>query len=286
MSTRPSTFLTPRQAQTLARVVLWAMVAFALAILVLILTFVLGRGLRHISWAFLTAPPLDSGRSGGVMPIIAGTLEVTLLGVATATPLGVGTAIYLCEYTREGRLTRIIRFGTECLAGVPSIIFGLFGFVLFVLTLGFGWSILAGGLTLAFMTLPTVIRTSEEALRTVPAEYREVSLSLGASKWQTIRKVVLPAALPGILTGIILGLGRAIGETAAVIFTAGSSLPHEVPTSLLDGTRTLSVHFYQLAREGISADNAYATAAVLVLAISSINIGAQLATNRFMRRYR
>jgi phosphate transport system permease protein len=286
MSTRPSTLLTPRQAQTLARVVLWAMMAAALAILVLILTFVLGRGLGHISWAFLSAPPLDSGRSGGVMPIIAGTLEVTLLGVATATPLGVGTAIYLCEYTREGKLTRIIRFGTECLAGVPSIIFGLFGFVLFVLTLGFGWSILAGGLTLAFMTLPTVIRTSEEALRTVPAGYREVSLSLGASKWQTIRKVVLPAALPGILTGVILGLGRAIGETAAVIFTAGSSLPHQVPTSLLDGTRTLSVHFYQLAREGISAENAYATAAVLVLAISIINIGAQFAMNRFLQRYR
>jgi len=203
-------------------------------------------------------------------------------GVSASLP----TAIYLVEYRREGALTRIIRFGTECLAGVPSIIFGLFGFVLFVLTFGFGWSILAGGLTLAFMTLPTIIRTSEEALRAVPAGYREVSLSLGAGKWQTIRKVVLPAAAPGILTGLVLGLGRAIGETAAVIFTAGSSLPRVVPTSLLEGTRTLSVHFYQLAREGISADNAYATAAVLVLAISAINVAAYAAMNRFMRRYR
>lgn len=286
MSVRPIVLLTPRQAQALARVVLWTMMAAAIAILILILAFVLGRGLGHIGWTFLTTAPIDSGRAGGVMPIIVGTLEVTLLGVATATPLGVGTAIYLCEYTREGRLTRIIRFGAECLAGVPSIIFGLFGFVLFVLTLGFGWSILAGGLTLAFMTLPTVIRTSEEALRTVPAPYRDVSLSLGASKWQTILKVVVPAALPGIVTGLILGLGRAIGETAAVIFTAGSSLPRRVPTSLLEGTRTLSVHFYQLAREGISADNAYATAAVLVLAISFINIGAHVAMNRFMKRYR
>ena len=286
MSTARTRLLTPRRAQALARVVLWTMMGAALAVLILILAFVLGRGLGDINWTFLSAAPIDSGRSGGVMPIIAGTLEVTLLGVATATPLGVGTAIYLCEYTREGRLTRIIRFGAECLAGVPSIIFGLFGFVLFVLTLGFGWSILAGGLTLAFMTLPTVIRTSEEALRAVPAGYREVSLSLGASQWQTIRKVVLPAALPGILTGLILGLGRAIGETAAVIFTAGSSLPREIPTSLLEGTRTLSVHFYQLAREGISAENAYATAAVLVLAISFINISAQIAMNRFMRRYR
>lgn len=286
MSLRPPVLLTPRKAQALARAVLWTLMAAAIAILVLILAFVLGRGLGHISWTFLSTAPVDSGRAGGVMPIITGTLDVTLLGVATATPLGVGTAIYLCEYTREGTLTRIIRFGAECLAGVPSIIFGLFGFVLFVLTLGFGWSILAGALTLAFMTLPTIIRTSEEALRAVPTGYREVSLSLGASKWQTIRKVVLPAALPGILTGLILGLGRAIGETAAVIFTAGSSLPRRIPTSLLEGTRTLSVHFYQLAREGISADNAYATAAVLVLAISFINICANVAMNRFMRRYR
>jgi phosphate transport system permease protein len=285
MSVRPRVLLTPRHAQLLARVLLWMMMAAALAILVLILAFVLGRGLGQITWTFLSSPPIDSGRSGGVMPIIAGTLEVTLLGVGTAAPLGVGTAIYLCEYTREGTLTRLIRFGSECLAGVPSIIFGLFGFVLFVLTLGLGWSILAGGLTLAFMMLPTIIRTSEEALRTVPAGYREVSLSLGASRWQTIRKVVLPAAFPGILTGLVLGFGRAIGETAAVIFTAGASLPRVVPTSLLEGTRTLAVHFYQLAREGISADNAYATAAVLVLAISFINIGAQVAMTRFMRRY-
>ena len=286
MSVRPAVLLTPRKAQALARAVLWTLMAVAIAILVLILAFVLGRGLGYISWTFLTAAPVDSGRAGGVMPIIAGTLDVTLLGVATAAPLGVGTAIYLCEYTREGTLTRIIRFGAECLAGVPSIIFGLFGLVLFVLTLGFGWSILAGALTLAFMTLPTIIRTSEEALRAVPAGYREVSLSLGANKWQTIRKVVLPAALPGILTGLILAIGRAIGETAAVIFTAGSSLPRRIPTSLLEGTRTLSVHFYQLAREGISAENAYATAAVLVLSISLINICANVAMNRFMRRYR
>jgi phosphate transport system permease protein len=288
MTTTPRrrALFTPRRAQAVARVVLWTMMAAAVAILILILAFVLGRGLRHISWTFLTRAPLDSGRAGGVLPIIAGTLEVTLLGLAIATPLGVGTAIYLGEYTREGALTRAIRFGAECLAGVPSIIFGLFGFVLFVMTLGFGWSILAGGLTLAFMTLPTVIRTSEEALGAVPAAYREVSLSLGASRWQTIRHVVLPAASPGILTGVMLGLGRAVGETAAVIFTAGSSLPTRMPTSLFEGTRTLSVHFYQLAREGISADNAYATAAVLVVAISLIDLAAYLGMSRLTRRYR
>ncbi len=278
--------LAPRSAQRIAAFALWGTMGLAVAILILTLFFVLGRGLPHVGWTFLSQAPLDSGRAGGIMPIIAGTLELTGLGVAAAAPLGIGTAIYLVEYTHEGPLTRVIRFGTECLAGVPSIIFGLFGFVLFVLGLGLGWSILAGALTLAFMTLPTIIRTSEEALRAVPAAYRDVSLSLGAGRWQTIRKVVLPAAVPGIVTGLVLGLGRAIGETAALIFTAGSSLPRVVPHSLFEGTRTLSVHFYQLAREGISADNAYATAAVLVLAIAVINVGAYGAMNRFMRRYR
>lgn len=276
--------LTPHQGQALARVVLWTMMAAALAILGLILAFVLGRGLPHVSWTFLRAVPIDSGRSGGVMPIVVGTLEVSLLGVATATPLGVGTAIYLVEYTRAGPLTRIIRFGADCLAGVPSIIFGLFGFVLFVLTLGLGWSIAAGGLTLALMTLPTIIRTAEEALRAVPASYREVSLSLGASKWQTIRKVVVRAAFPGIVTGVVLAIGRVLGETAALIFTAGASLPRRIPRSLYEGTRTLSVHFYQLAREGISADNAYATAALLVFAILAINLSSALAMEWLARR--
>lgn len=278
-------WLTPRRAQLLARLVLWSLMATALSVLLSILAFVLARGLPHVTWSFLSSSPTDGGRSGGVFPIIAGTLQVTLLGVACTLPLGVGTAIYLVEYTREGRLTRAIRFGSECLAGVPSIIFGLFGFVLFVITFGFGWCVLSGGLTLGLMTLPIVIRTSEEALKAVPAAYREVALSLGASKWQAITGVVLPAALPGILTGLILALGRAIGETAAVIFTAGSNLPHRAINSLFDGTRTLSVHFYQLAREGISAEHAYASAAILVLAISVINLGSSLALGRFMRRY-
>jgi phosphate transport system permease protein len=277
--------LTPARGQLLARCVLWAMMAAALLVLGSILVFVLARGLPHVTWSFLSLPPADSGRSGGVLPIITGTLQVTLLGILCALPLGVGTAIYLVEYTREGKLTRAIRFGSECLAGVPSIIFGLFGFVLFVITFGFGWSVLSGGLTLALMTLPIVIRTSEEALKAVPAAYREVALSLGASKWQAIAGVVLPAALPGILTGLILALGRAVGETAAVIFTAGSNLPNRAFSSLFDGTRTLSVHFYQLAREGISADNAYASAAILVLAISVINLGTSVALGRFMRKY-
>lgn len=270
----------------MARLVLWSLMAGALLILAAVLLFVLERGLPQLSWQFVTEAPGDSGRTGGVFPILIGTLEVTLLGVALSAPLGVGTAVYLCEYTRKGWATSVIRFGSDCLAGVPSIIFGLFGFVLFVTTLGMGWSILAGALTLALMTLPTVIRTSEEAIKAVPSAYREVALSLGARKWQAVVFILLPSALPGIVTGLILSLGRAVGETAALIFTAGSTLPHSLPRSIFDGTRTLSIHFYQLAREGISNERAYAAAAMLVLTISIINLGSSFALNRFTRSRR
>jgi phosphate transport system permease protein len=277
---------TPRLAQRIARAILWSILAITLATLLFIILFVLERGQEYVTWAFILEVPRESGREGGVLPMIAGTLMVIFTAALVAAPLGLGTAIYLTEYTREGRLTRTIRFGAECLAGVPSILFGLFGFVFFVITLGFGWSILSAAMTLAFMILPTVIRTSEEAIKAVPPSYREVALSLGASKWQSIVRVVLPAALPGIVTGVILGLGRSISETAAVIFTAGSSLSSSVPTSLLEGTRTLSVHFYQLAREGISEPKAYATATLLVVAILIINISSYAMMNRFMRRFR
>jgi len=171
----------------------------------------------------------------------------------------------------------------ECLAGIPSIIFGLFGFILFVTKLKFGWSILSGGLTLAFMLLPTIIRTSEEAIKSVPPAYRLVSFSLGSSKWQTVTRVILPSAIPGIVTGIVLSIGRSIGETAATIFTAGSAL--RMPTSLFSSTRTMSVHFYILAREGISMPNAYGTAAILIIAILGINILTYYLMNRFIKKY-
>jgi phosphate transport system permease protein len=209
-------------------------------------------------------------------------VALPVLALLIATPLGVGTAIFLTEYTRESRITRVIRFGADCLAGIPSIIFGLFGFIFFVTTLQMGWSILSGSLTLAFMILPTIIRTSEEAIKAVPYSYREVSFSLGATRWQMVRKVVVPNALPGIVTGIMLSVGRSIGETAAVIFTAGSSL--RLPGSLLDSVRTMSVHFYILAREGISNENAYGTAAVLVISILSINIISYWIMNRFIAK--
>jgi phosphate transport system permease protein len=272
----------PRYTQVIAISLLVLLTVFTLAILVFIIVFVFGKGLPYITLDFLFSNPQDMGRSGGIFPTLIGTIILPLIAILIATPLGVGTAIYLTEYTRENRVTRIIRFGADCLAGIPSIIFGLFGFIFFVTTLEMGWSILSGSLTLAFMILPTIIRTSEEAIKSVPYSYREVSFSLGATLWQTVRKVVLPNALPGIVTGIMLSIGRSIGETAAVIFTAGSSL--RLPSSLLDSIRTMSVHFYILAREGISSQNAYGTAAVLIISILLINLSSYWLMNRFIAK--
>ncbi|HNV70273.1 MAG TPA: phosphate ABC transporter permease PstA, partial [Candidatus Ozemobacteraceae bacterium] len=204
-------------------------------ILFAILVFIFVRGIGHLSPSFFLQSPIDLGREGGVFPIIVSTLVLCALALLIAVPLGVTTAVFLTEYTREGWVTLLIRFGAECLAGIPSIIFGLFGFMLFVVSLGMGWSLLSGGLTLACMILPTIIRTSEEAIKTVPRGLREVGYSLGATKSQIITRIILPQAKNGIVTGIILALGRAIGETAAVIFTTGISI--EMPTSLFDSAR-------------------------------------------------
>lgn len=273
----------PRTQQNIVRIVLWTLTCITIAVLVFIIAFVLRKGVPALSWEFLVKNPVDMGKGGGIFSTIVGTVVLTAGALIIATPLGVGTAIFLTEYTWEGTVTRIIRFGAECLAGIPSIIFGLFGFILFVTKLGFGWSILSGSLTLAFMILPTIIRTSEEAIKSVPPVYRTVSFSLGSTKWQMVTRVVLPSALPGIVTGIILSIGRSIGETAAVIFTSGSAL--RLPTSLFSSSRTMSVHFYILAREGISMSKAYGTAAVLVIAILGINILTYYLMDRYIKKY-
>jgi phosphate transport system permease protein len=275
--------INPRAEQAIVRAVLWTLTVITIAMLVYIIVFVLRKGIPALSWDFLSKNPADMGKSGGIFSTIVGTIALTAGAIIIAAPLGVGTAIYLTEYTWEGPVTRVIRFGAECLAGIPSIIFGLFGFILFVTKLKFGWSILSGSLTLAFMLLPTIIRTSEEALKSVPPVFRTVSFSLGGTKWQTVTRVVLPSALPGIMTGVVLSIGRSIGETAAVIFTAGSAL--RMPTSLFSSTRTMSVHFYILAREGISMPNAYGTAAVLIIAILAINLLTYYLMNRFIKKY-
>ncbi len=274
--------LPPKITQVLAVTILGTATLLTVVVLVFIIIFVLAKGLPWVTWEFLSSAPKDMGKAGGILPTLAGTILLPLLAIGIALPLGVGTAVYLTEYTRETRFTRALRFGTDCLAGIPSIIFGLFGFIFFVVMLKMGWCLLSGAFTLAIMVLPTIIRTSEEAIRAVPNAYREVSFSLGATRWETVIKVVLPNALPGIVTGVMLGIGRSIGETAAVIFTAGSSL--RMPLSVFDSVRTMSVHFYILAREGISTENAYATAAVLIITVLLVNLTAYGMMNRFIAK--
>lgn len=268
--------------QKVGKGVVWVAAFSTLAVMIWILLQVLVEGLPLLSLNFFLDSPRQMGRTGGIFSTIIGTLALTAVAIVIATPLGVGTAVYLREYTREGRVSRVIRFGTDCLAGVPSIIFGLFGFVFFVILLRMGWSVLSGGLTLATMILPTIICTAEEAIKAIPYSYREVSFALGGTRWQTVARVILPNAIPGIFTGVLLGVGRSVGETAAIILTAGSSLL--MPTSLFSPTRTMSVHFYILAREGISMEKAYATGAALILLILAINTLANWLLWRYVRK--
>jgi phosphate transport system permease protein len=273
--------------EQLINVFLWAAAFMTVFILIFILGYIIIKGIGHINLEFLTEKPRKMGAEGGIFPVIIGTLYFVFLTIIIATPLGVGAAIYLNEYTREGKLTRIIRFGTELLSGIPSIIFGLFGYAFFVVLLHdytHGWSLISGSLTATCMILPTMIRTAEEALKTVPRSYREGSLALGANKWQTIYKVILPSALPGILTGIILGIGRAIGETAALLLTLGGSLL--MPESLFHGARTLSMHLYMVAMETGNMNAAFGTGVVLVAIILIINITANYAIKKLIARNR
>ena len=274
----------PKTTQRIAKIVIWSAAILVIGILLAIITYLLVKGIPQISGQFLTEIPRNMGRSGGISSTIVGTLLVTAVAVVVATPFGIGTAFYLTEYTREGRVTRIIRFSAESLAGIPSIVYGLFGFIFFVIYLRLGWSILSGGLTMAIMILPTIIRTSEEAIRAVPYLYREVGFSLGGTKWQTITRAVFPSALPGIANGIILSIGRCVAETAAVILTAGSAL--RMPESLFSPTRTMAVHFYILAREGISMEKAFGTAALMIILIFLLNVVFNMLINKFVSKGR
>jgi len=276
--------MNPRTGEKIAQAVIWAAALLVIVILVAIVIYILIKGVPVINWQFLTDIPRNMGRSGGVSSTIIGTLLVTVVAIIIATPFGIGAAFYLAEYTRENSITRIIRFSAESLASIPSIVYGLFGFIFFVIALKLGWSILSGGLTLAIMILPTIMRTSEEAIRAVPDIYREVSYSLGGTKLQTILKVVFPSALRGITNGVILSIGRCVAETAAVLLTAGSTL--RMPDSLFSPTRTMAVHFYILAREGISMEKAYGTAALLIILIFIINVVANMLVNRFIAKGR
>jgi len=244
-----------------------------------ILYFVAVRGIRAISWEFLTSPPVSGMTEGGVAPAIIGTLYLTLGAILFALPLGLACAIYLTEYTPRNIIVNILRISINNLAGVPSVVFGLFGLAVFVKFFGFGVSILSGSLTLGILILPGIISTSQEALTAIPQSSREASLALGATKWQTIRKIVLPASLPGILTGVILSIGRAAGETAPILFTAAVFYVRGYPNSVLSEAMALPYHIYGLMTEGTSPEKqtqiAYGCALILlflVLLISGVAI--------------
>jgi phosphate transport system permease protein len=252
----------------------------------IILGYIIINGAGALSWEFITGSPSNLGRSGGIFPAIVGTFYLVIGAILIALPLGVGAAIYLTEYTQEGTLTKIIRAGADLLNGTPSIVFGLFGFAFLVLYLRFGISLLAGQITLAFMILPTIIRTTEEALKSVPQNLREGSYALGASKWQTIRKVVLPPAAPGILTGAILGIGRAAGETAPILFTA-VVFSGFFPTSLLSPVNALPYHLYILATSIPNSQQAQAgTALVLLLLVIGVYFVAVFIRNHYQKTMR
>lgn len=247
---------------------------------------IVARGAAAIDWEFLSAMPRSGMKEGGILPAIVGTLLLTLGTALAAVPVGVGGAIYLSEYARDNAFTRSIRLAIVNLAGIPSIVYGLFGLGMFVLFLRLGASILAGSLTLALMTLPVVISTAEEALRAVPTEFRTVVLSLGGSRWQAVKTVVLPQAMPGIITGVILGLLRAAGETAPILFTAAAFYLPRLPRSPLDQTMALPYHLYVISTQvpGMPDRVKFGTALVLLALVLSMNLAATLIRRRFRRK--
>jgi phosphate transport system permease protein len=254
--------------------------------IVLVVGYITYKGLPAISWQFLSGLPSEGMRAGGIWPAIVGTLYLTLGTAVVAVPLGVAAAIYLSEYARDSTLTRAIRIAIINLAGIPSVVYGLFGLGLFVLFLRLGTSIIAGSLTLAIMTLPVIISTAEVALRAVPQSFRLVSLSLGGTKWQTIWRIVLPQALPGILTGVILGLERAAGETAPILFTAAAFFLPRLPGSVFDATMALPYHLFVISTQvpGMPVRIQYGTALVLLVFVLSMNLVATLIRSRARAR--
>ncbi|MDY6832148.1 MAG: phosphate ABC transporter permease PstA [Thermodesulfobacteriota bacterium] len=250
--------------------------------------FVIANGAEAISWEFLTKPPSDSMTKGGIFPCILGTFYLAGGAICFALPIGVASAVYMNEYAAKGRVLRMIRFGINNLAGVPSIVFGLFGLAFFCIVLGLGVSLLAGILTLGVLTLPVIIGATEEALKAVPDDYRKASLALGATQWQTIYRVVLPAAMPEILTGAILGLGRAAGETAPIMFTAAVFFTPILPTSVFDEVMALPYHIYVLATAGteiaLTRPLQYGTALVLIVLVCGMNLFAIITRSKMRQK--
>jgi len=261
-----------------------------IGVLLFILDYIFIKGASAISWEFITEMPRKEMTEGGIFPAIIGTFYLMLGSSLISIPVGVITAIYLSEYAKNPRIVKIIRLGINNLAGVPSVVFGLFGLSLFVIFMGFGTSIIAGSLTLGLLNLPVIIRSTEEALLVVPETYREASISLGATKWQTIYKIVLPNALPGILTGVMLSLGRAAGETAPIMFTAAAFYTPDLPVSVFNEVMALPYHIYVMATAGTHIQATrhlqYGTAIVLIGLVLMLNLTGLIMRYRFRRRLR
>ncbi|MBI5787599.1 MAG: phosphate ABC transporter permease PstA [Candidatus Schekmanbacteria bacterium] len=262
---------------------------FFVLIVAYILFDIFIKGIGVISWDFLTQAPKKGGTAGGILPAIVGTLYLVLMTIIISLPLGMSSAVYLTEYATQGWLTRLIRLAISTLAGVPSIVFGLFGLSLFVIFFGFGASILAGSFTLALLVLPIIIVASEEALRSVPPYMREASLALGATKWQTIYKNVLPYSLGGMMTGSILGIGRAAGETAPILLTAAAFFLPRLPDSIFDQVMALPYHLYILATQHPEVDKVrplqYGTTLVLMALVIGLNLAAIILRMRIRKKY-
>lgn len=261
----------PNTREWLAFVLVWGSAVLVTATFCWLLGDIIWHGLRHVSWTFLTTPPENAGRRGGIGPILVSTFLILGVCLAVSLPIGIGTAVLLAEFTSDHSLFgRLTRRSLDVLAGVPSIVFGLFGNAFFCKTLGLGFSILSGGLTLACMVLPILIRSTEEGFRAVPSNYRLSAAALGLSRTTTLFHLLLPAAVPGLLVGLVLGVGRAIAETAALIFTSG--YVDRMPESLLDSGRALSIHIFDLSMNVSGGDaNAYGSALVLVVLLLLIN---------------
>ncbi|MEW6400461.1 MAG: phosphate ABC transporter permease PstA [Chloroflexota bacterium] len=251
-----------------------------------VVVYIVAQGAPAVSWEFITGFPHDGMRAGGILPAIIGTLYLTIGTAIFSVPLGVAAAVYLSEYARDTGVTRLIRIAIINLAGIPSVVYGLFGLGLFVLFLRFGTSILAASLTLSIMTLPVIISTAEESLRAVPQAFRTVSISLGATRWQTIRRIVLKEALPGILTGVILGLERAAGETAPILFTGAAFFLPRLPGSPFDATMALPYHLFVISTQvpEMPIQIQYGTALVLLVFVLGMNIIATVIRSRARAR--
>ncbi|MEZ8144247.1 phosphate ABC transporter, permease protein PstA [Enterovibrio norvegicus FF-33] len=277
--------LTRQLKDNILMVTVWLAAGMTVGFLFWIIWYILSNGLQYVDWSFITSDYTRIGEQSGIWPMIVSTIYMVIASISIAAPIGIMTAIYLTEYAKLGsKLVKVIRFCTESLAGIPSIIFGLFGMTFFVGVLGLGFSILSGALTLSILILPVIIRTTEEALMAVPQTYREGSYGLGASKIYTIWKLILPSAMPGIVTSIILSVGRVIGESAPVFLTAG--MVARIPESVLDSGRTLTVHLYKLTQELYTVhewNQAYATATVLIVVVLLMNMLTKIIASKFSK---